>query len=108
MLAVAQPQIVAGIVALPWAKSASERTRPVRLRGGTPQGTRSSGREALVPVMKAADLGQLHDLTPAGRAHVPRVGRVLAERQMDSLPVVVPSAGLRERDFHRQKRRKPA
>ena len=57
---------------------------------------RRSGREALVPVVKSADLGQFDDLAHAGRADLPRVGRVLAERQMGSRPVVVREVRLQD------------
>ena len=96
MLAFAQPQIVAGIIALPWAKPASGRTRAIRLRGGTAQETRSSSREALVPVMEAADFRQRHDLAHAGRVDRSRLRRVLAERQMGSRPVVVREVRLQD------------
>jgi hypothetical protein len=65
-LAVAQPQIAARIVEVLWAESAAGQTQAVGLRGGTPRETRSSGREAFVPVVKPADFRQCHDLAHAG------------------------------------------
>ena len=41
-----------------------------------------SGGSALVPMVEAADLGDFHDVTRAGRLNRPRPGRILAQRQV--------------------------
>jgi hypothetical protein len=79
VLAVAQPQIAARIVEGLWAESAGGQTWAIRLRGGTPREICSSGSEAFVPVMDAADFRQRHDLARAGRVDRSRLRRVLAQ-----------------------------
>ena len=74
-----------------WAHAGVEACRrgPGRRRrsisGGETAGlapVRQSGGEALVPVVQAADLGQLDHVAGLRRHHRARRGRVLAERQM--------------------------
>jgi hypothetical protein len=52
------------------------------VKGGTPQKTRSSGSEAFVPVMEAADFRQGHDFAHTGRVDWSRLRRVLAPGQI--------------------------
>jgi len=54
----------------------------------------SSGGAALVPMVEAADRGDLHDVTHAGRLDRPRLGRILAQRQVGPGLVVVGNVGL--------------
>ena len=49
----------------------------------------ASGGAPLVAVMEPADLGKLHDLADGWRLGRPRVGRVLAEAEVSSGPVIV-------------------
>src|ERR1022692_1193930 len=52
-----------------------------------------SGGATLVPMVQAADLGQLDHLTGLGRHHCARRGRVLADRQMRARAIVVGEVG---------------
>ena len=47
------------------------------------------GSAPLVAVVEPADLGKLHDLADGWRLGGPRVGRVLAEAEVGSGPVIV-------------------
>ena len=49
-----------------------------------------------VPMVQAADFGQVDDLTRAWRLDCPWLGRVLAQRQMGSRPMVVGEVGLQD------------
>ena len=74
---------------------ASDRRPPSATDIGLP-GLVRLGCEAIVAMVQAADLGQFDDLAHGGRVDRSRLGRVFAQRQMRSRPMVVAEIGFQD------------